>query len=98
MNINKTINNDTMTLAVSGRLETTTAPELEKVIKAELEGISNLTFDFSDLEYISSAGLRVLLSAQKIMNKQGDMKVCGANDIVTEIFEVTGFSDILTII
>ncbi|MBR4241241.1 MAG: STAS domain-containing protein, partial [Eubacterium sp.] len=85
MNINKTINNDTMTLAVSGRLETTTAPELEKVIKAELEGISNLTFDFSDLEYISSAGLRVLLSAQKIMNKQGDMKVCGANDIVTEI-------------
>ena len=98
MNINKTVNNDTMTLAVAGRLETTTAPELEKVIKTELEGISNLTFDFSDLEYISSAGLRVLLSAQKIMNKQGDMKVCGANDIVTEIFEVTGFSDILTII
>ncbi len=97
MTIHKTLNAAALSLVVEGRLDTTTAPELEAVIKNELDGITDLTFDFSKLEYISSAGLRVLLSAQKIMNKQGNMKITGANEIVMEIFEVTGFSDILTI-
>ena len=97
MTINKIRNNTELTLAVEGRLETTTAPALEAVVKNELEGVTALVIDFSKLEYISSAGLRVLLTAQKIMNRQGAMKVTGANDIVTEIFDVTGFSDILTI-
>ncbi|MBE6720726.1 MAG: STAS domain-containing protein [Ruminococcaceae bacterium] len=97
MTINRIKNGSELTLAVDGRLETTTAPELETVVKTEIDDVTSLIFDFSKLEYISSAGLRVLLSAQKIMNKQGTMKVIGANDIVKEIFEVTGFSDILTI-
>ena len=97
MDIQKTKDNSTLTLAVTGRLETTTAPELEEVIKTELEGISELIFDLSGLEYISSAGLRVILSAQKKMNLQGSMKVTGVKDIVMEIFEITGFTDILTI-
>ena len=97
MTINRIKNGSELTLAVDGRLETTTAPELETVVKTEIDDVISLIFDFSKLEYISSAGLRVLLSAQKIMNKQGTMKVIGANDIVKEIFEVTGFSDILTI-
>lgn len=86
-----------LTLKVEGRLDTTTAPELEAVVKAELDGIKNLTMDLVSLEYISSAGLRVLLAAQKIMSKQGAMVVKNANDDVKEIFEVTGFTDILTI-
>ena len=86
-----------MTIAIEGRLETTTAPEIEAVVKSELDGITDLTFDFNKLDYISSAGLRVLLAAQKIMNKQGDMKIVGANEIVKEIFDVTGFSEILTV-
>ncbi|MBQ7597711.1 MAG: STAS domain-containing protein [Clostridia bacterium] len=97
MTIHKTLNAPALSLTVEGRLDTTTAPELEAVIKNELDGITDLTFDFSKLAYISSAGLRVLLSAQKIMNKQGNMKITGANEIVMEIFEVTGFSDILTL-
>ena len=97
MTIQKNRNNDTLTLAVEGRLETTTAPALETVVKTELDGVKTLVMDFTKLEYISSAGLRVLLAAQKTMNKQGAMKVTGANEVVTEIFEITGFSDILTI-
>ncbi len=97
MTINRTKNGNSLTLAVSGRLETITAPELESVVKNELADVKELVFDFSQLDYISSAGLRVLLSAQKIMNNQGSMKVTGANEIVLEIFEVTGFSDILTL-
>ena len=97
MTIEKTRNNGELTLALEGRLETTTAPELEAVVKTELDGVTALVFDFTKLEYISSAGLRVLLTAQKTMNKQGSMKVAGANEIVTEIFDITGFSDILTI-
>ena len=97
MTIHKALNAPALSLTVEGRLDTTTAPELEAVIKNELDGITDLTFDFSKLAYISSAGLRVLLSAQKIMNKQGNMKITGANEIVMEIFEVTGFSDILTL-
>ncbi|MCR5208564.1 MAG: STAS domain-containing protein [Eubacterium sp.] len=98
MTINKTLNGNALTLAVVGRLETTTAPELDAVIKNELDGVTELTFDFSELDYISSAGLRVLLAAQKKMSAQGSMKVTGVNDIVNEIFDVTGFADILTIV
>lgn len=97
MTIKKIQNDSALTLAVAGRLESTTAPELESVIKSGLDGITDLTFDFGGLEYISSAGLRVLLSAQKTMSMQGKMKVTGVNEIVMEIFDITGFSDILTI-
>ena len=97
MTINKTKNGEHLLVAVEGRLDTTTAPELEKELKSSLDGITELTIDMNVLEYISSAGLRVLLSAQKIMNKQGSMKITHANSTILEIFEVTGFSDILTI-
>jgi anti-sigma B factor antagonist len=86
-----------LTLALEGRLDTTTAPRLEAALKEALPGVEALTFDFEKLEYISSAGLRVLLSAQKTMNRQGTMKVTRANEMILEIFEVTGFADILTI-
>ena len=97
LNINKTIENGKAVFALIGRLDTTTAPDLEKELKESLEGVSELVLDFAGLEYISSAGLRVLLSAQKIMNCKGDMKVTNVNETILEIFEVTGFSDILTI-
>ena len=97
MNISKALNGSALTVSVEGRLDTTTAPELEAVIKNELAGVTDLSFDFAKLDYISSAGLRVLLSAQKTMAKQGKMKITGANEIVMEIFNVTGFADILTI-
>ena len=97
MTINKQSEGSSLTLAVEGRLDTTTAPELEEVIKNDLNGVESLTMDLSKLDYISSAGLRVLLSAQKIMTKQGSMKVTNVNELVMEVFEVTGFSDILTI-
>ena len=95
INTNKTA--DKLTVAVSGRVDTTTAPELEKVIGENLTGVENLVFDMKDMSYISSAGLGVLLVAQKKMNLQGQMKLINVNDYVMEIFEVTGFSDILTI-
>ena len=97
MTIDKDIQNKVMTLKLSGRLDTTTSPELEQVLKESIDGIEDLRMDFSDLEYISSAGLRILLSAQKTMNKQGEMSITGVNDTISEIFEITGFSDILTI-
>lgn len=97
MKINKTQNADTLNIALVGRLDTTTAPELETELKASLDGASELVLDFEQLDYISSAGLRVLLSAQKVMMKKGGMKVIHVNETVMEIFEVTGFSDILTI-
>ena len=96
MKINKPLNGSALTLAVEGRLDTTTAPELEQEIKA-LDGVETLTMDFAGLDYISSAGLRVLLSAQKQMSKRGGMKVVNVSELVMEVFEVTGFSDILTI-
>jgi anti-sigma B factor antagonist len=97
LNIQKTKNETEFAITLEGRLDTTTAPQLEKELKAEVNGVSELCFDFEKLEYISSAGLRVLLSAQKIMNTQGSMKVTNVNDVIMEIFEVTGFSDILAI-
>ena len=86
-----------LALALEGRLDTMTAPQLEATLKEALPGVEALTFDLEKLDYISSAGLRVLLSAQKTMNRQGTMKVKNANEMILEIFEVTGFSDILTI-
>lgn len=97
MTINKQQNGSTLTIAVEGRLDTTTAPDLEKEIKTGLEGVTELIMDFEKLDYISSAGLRVLLSAQKLMSKQGSMKVIHVSELVMEVFEVTGFTDILTI-
>ena len=97
LNIDKTIENGKALFALAGRLDTTTSPDLEKELKESLGGVSELVLDFAGLEYISSAGLRVLLSAQKIMNKQGSMKIANVNETIMEIFEVTGFSDILTI-
>ena len=97
MTINKQQNGSVLTIAVQGRLDTTTAPDLEKEIKNGLDGVTELIMDFEKLDYISSAGLRVLLSAQKQMSKQGSMKVIHVNELVMEVFEVTGFTDILTI-
>ena len=97
MDIKKNLEDGALTIAINGRLDTSTAPQLDEELKTSIEGVENLLIDLTDLEYISSAGLRVLLSAQKTMNKQGTMEVTGVNDIVMEIFEVTGFSDILTI-
>jgi anti-sigma B factor antagonist len=97
LNIEKNTNETGLTVVLTGRLDTTTAPELEKELKASLDGVSALTIDMAALEYISSAGLRVLLSAQKTMNKQGEMKVVHVGETIMEIFEVTGFSDILSI-
>lgn len=97
MNIVKTKDGSKLTLALEGRLDTTTAPQLEAEIKSGLDGVSELVMDFEKLEYLSSAGLRVILAAQKIMNKQGKMVVRQVNETILEVFEVTGFSDILTI-
>jgi len=97
MEIKKTLEGEKLTVAISGRLDTTTAPELEEALKESMDGITELVIDFTETEYISSAGLRVLLSAQKTMNKQGSMVVTGVNDVIMEIFEVTGFVDILDI-
>ena len=97
MTINKTVNGGELTLALEGRLDTVTAPELEAELKASLGGAESLTLDFSKLDYISPAGLRVLLSAHKMMAAKGGMKVTNVNEIVAEVFEVTGFSDILNI-
>ena len=98
LNIVKKLEGNTLTVKLDGRLDTNTAPQFETELKNSLNGVTDLTLDFSALDYISSAGLRVLLSAQKQMNAQkGTMTVCGVNEIVKEIFEVTGFTDILTI-
>ena len=97
MTINKNQEGSKLTIALDGRLDTSTAPQLEAELKGALGGIEKLVFDLSKLAYVSSAGLRVLLSAQKVMNKQGEMTVRGVNDDLMEIFEVTGFVDILNI-
>ena len=97
MNIAKNIENGKVLLTLEGRLDTTTAPELEKELENSLVEANELVFDMSELEYISSAGLRVLLKAQKTMNVQGNMKVTHVNESIMEVFEITGFLDILTI-
>ena len=97
MTITKNLNGTNLEIALEGRLDTTTAPELEAELNKDLGSVESLTMDFSKLEYISSAGLRVLLSAHKAMSVKGGMTVKNVNEIVREVFEVTGFSDILTI-
>ena len=97
MTIEKKLNGEELTLIVSGRLDTQTAPELENELDASLTGLKELTFDMTNLEYVSSAGLRVILKAQKAMNAQGSMKLTGVNDSIMEVFDITGFLDILTI-
>ena len=98
LTINKSIDGSKALFALEGRLDTVTAPDLEKELKDSLDGITELQLDFAKLEYISSAGLRVLLAAQKTMTKQGEMTLTHVNETIMEIFEVTGFSDILTIV
>ena len=98
LNINKAIENGTAAFSLEGRLDTVSAPELEAELKDALDGVSELTLDLEKLEYISSAGLRVLLAAQKEMNKRGTMKIAHVGETIMEIFEVTGFSEILTIV
>ena len=90
-------NGSELTVALAGRLDTTTAPQLEGELKKSLNGVESLILDFAELEYLSSAGLRVLLAAQKIMNRQGEMVIRNVNETIAEIFEVTGFSDVLTV-
>lgn len=95
MEIKEEKNGSELTVKLVGRLDTTTSPDLEKYLGPALKGVTSLVFDFSELEYISSAGLRVLLSTVKVMNNQGSMVVRNANDMVKEVFEVTGFLDII---
>ncbi len=97
MKIEKKLNEKKLVIELEGRLDTTTAPQLEKELKDSLAGVAELVLDMSALEYISSAGLRVLLSAYKTMRAQGSMKITNANELVKEVFEVTGFSDFLPI-
>ena len=97
MNIQKTLSGAALTVALEGRLDTTTAPKPEEELRGSDDGVSRLVFDLAKLEYISSAGLRVLLAMQKLMNQQGEMVLQNVNEAVMEVFEVTGFSDILRI-
>ncbi|MGN1095158.1 MAG: STAS domain-containing protein [Eubacteriales bacterium] len=97
MTINKNQNGESLTLFIGGRLDTTTAPELEAALDSSIDGVKSLTLDLSELDYISSAGLRVILKAQKAMNSKGNMRVTGVNDSIMEVFEITGFVDILSI-
>lgn len=97
MNISTKMDGGKLTIGLEGRLDTSSAPQLEGVLKESLRGVTDLVMDFAQLAYISSAGLRVLLSAMKMMKKQGSMVVCNVNETVMEVFEITGFADMLTI-
>ncbi|MBQ6552933.1 MAG: STAS domain-containing protein [Clostridia bacterium] len=97
LNINKTSENGKARFALEGRLDTVTAPELEAALQESIAGVGELTLDLEKLEYVSSAGLRVLLSTQKAMAKQGEMKLINVSEPIMEIFDITGFSEILTI-
>ena len=97
MNIHVTPEGSKLTIALEGRLDTTSAPQLEACLKENLRGVADLVLDFEQLVYISSAGLRVLLAAMKLMKKQGTMVVRNVNETVMEVFEITGFADMLTI-
>lgn len=97
MIIEKNVNGTELEMVVEGRMDTSTAPQFEAELKESIDGVSKLVLNFEKLEYISSAGLRVILSVQKIMNKQGKMVIRNVNEVVSEVFEITGFLDILTI-
>lgn len=98
MTIEKKRNGSELSITLCGRLDTITAPELDASLQNEFDGLTSLIFDFSGLEYISSAGLRVILACQKIMNKQGKMAIKNANDSIKEIFDITGFSEIVSLV
>ena len=98
MNLEKELNGQELKIIVSGRLDTITAPELSKFVSDNCDGITKLIFDFKDLEYISSSGIRVLVSYSKIMESRGEMIICNVNDDVKEIFEITGLLEILKIV
>ncbi|HOI41090.1 MAG TPA: STAS domain-containing protein [Methanobacterium sp.] len=97
MKIEKIVEGNRLTIKLDGRLDTNTAPELDEELGEILSGVQELIFDFGDLKYISSAGLRLILSTQKTMNQQGTLVIENVNDMVMEIFETTGFADVLTI-
>ncbi|MBQ3462885.1 MAG: STAS domain-containing protein [Clostridia bacterium] len=97
MDISVNVNGTALTLSPAGRLDTATAPQLQAVVNGNIAGVTDLTFDLKKLDYLASAGLRVLMSAQKVMNKQGKMKLINANDDVTDIFDMTGLADVFTI-
>ena len=97
MKLEKISNGSDLTVKIIGRLDTTTAPQLDSFLRDSLAGVTSLLLDFSELEYLSSAGLRVLLATQKTMNKQGNMVIKNVNDTIMEVFDITGFVDILTI-
>ncbi|MCR5151378.1 MAG: STAS domain-containing protein [Clostridiales bacterium] len=97
MTVNTIKNAGAITIEISGRIDTTTAPQLEKEVNDNIAGVSELIFDFKDVAYISSAGLRVLLTAQKVMNQQGKMKIVNVSKDIMEIFDITGFADIMDI-
>ena len=97
MTVNQIPEGKKLTIVISGRLDTNSSPKLEAVLRQSVSGVTELVFDFSGVEYLSSAGLRVLLAAQKVMNRQGSMKLIGVSADVMEVFEITGFSDILRI-
>lgn len=97
MTIEKKLNGTELEMSLSGRMDTSTAPQFEEELKASISGVNKLILNFENLEYISSAGLRVILAAQKIMNKQGEMIIRNVNEVISEVFEITGFLDILTI-
>ncbi|MDR1247405.1 MAG: STAS domain-containing protein [Clostridiales Family XIII bacterium] len=98
MVINKQLNGTELTVSIAGRLDTITSPQLEKELESSLPGVTKLHFDFKELEYLSSAGLRVMLRAQKQMNTQGNMTVGNVSDVIAELFDMTGFTDIMTIV
>jgi anti-sigma B factor antagonist len=97
MNITTNKDGGKLTIGLEGRLDTTSAPQLEGILRESLRGVTDLVMDFAQLAYISSAGLRVLLAAMKLMKKQGTMVVRNVNETVMEVFEITGFADMLTI-
>ena len=97
MTIDKLCEGTVLTIKINGRLDTTTAPQLDTVLDEALPGMTDVTLDCANMAYISSAGLRVLLKAQKVMNRQGSMKLIHVNDTIMEVFDITGFVDILTI-
>lgn len=97
MEINKIKDGTALTIELEGRLDTVSAPQLEMELKKSISGVETLIFDFAKLEYLSSAGLRVLLASQKVMNRQGQMIIKNVNSTIADIFEVTGFSEILTV-
>ena len=97
MIIEKEAKDEELILNLKGRLDTSTSPQLDEELKKSLSGVKSLILNLKELEYLSSAGLRIILSAQKIMNRQGKMKICNVNDAIMEVFDMTGFADILTI-